>query len=396
MPHLSAAPPRPLWDGFSNPSVLDGLENPSHDLDGLENPSHDLDGLENPSHDLDGLENPSHDLDGLGNPLHNLCGPSKQVIDVSVCIANWNCRELLRACLHSLVNQPQGVRLEVIVVDNASTDGAAEMVALAFPRVRLIRNDDNRGFAVANNQAARLARGRYLFFLNNDTVTPPGALGELVEFLEAHPEVILVGPSLVGPDARPQAAYRNQPSIGAFMHRTWLCRLTGLFRASYRAYRRRPLAPVGPCEVDMLLGAALMIARRRFDELGGWDEAFAFGGEDLDLSWRARQLGAIVHYPRVAVTHVGSASTKENIAFASPRIAAGLVRHFRKSGATARQLLLYKLAVTLDAPVRIIVNSGRYLLRVCLGKRQAAARSWTDVRRAAAFLARGLGPFWKA
>jgi GT2 family glycosyltransferase len=321
---------------------------------------------------------------------------SRQTVDVSVCIANWNCRELLRDCLHSLLGQPQGVRLEVIVVDNASTDGAADMIVREFPQVRVIRNDSNRGFAIASNQAARVACGQHLFFLNNDTVTPPLALAELIDFLEAHPDTIMVGPRLIAPDRRLQTSYRKQPSIAAFAHRTWPGRLTGRFRASYRAYRCRAAAPEWPCEVDMLLGAAMLIERRRFEQLGGWDEGFAFGGEDLDLCWRARQLGRLVHYPRVAIMHVGRASTKCNIGFASPRIAAGLVRHFRKTGATPMQLLLYKLAVTLDAPMQMVFKTWQCLWRLSTGRRRAAAKSWIEVRSAGAFLTRGLTSFWKA
>src|SRR5438067_5860893 len=88
-------------------------------------------------------------------------------IDISVCIVNWNCRELLRGCLESLRRQPAGIRCEIIVVDNGSTDGAADMVEHDFPEALLLRNQANLGFSRANNQAARFARGRYLFFLNN-------------------------------------------------------------------------------------------------------------------------------------------------------------------------------------------------------------------------------------
>src|SRR5579859_7236406 len=113
---------------------------------------------------------------------------TSEPIDVSICIANWNCREVLRACLESLLDYPQGVRLEVIVVDNASTDGAPDMVARDFPEVNLVRNATNRGFAAASNQAAQRANGRYLLFLNKDTLLPSRALSRLVQFARKHPE----------------------------------------------------------------------------------------------------------------------------------------------------------------------------------------------------------------
>src|SRR5271165_627691 len=134
-------------------------------------------------------------------------------VDVSVCIANWNCRELLRASLESLQDQPQGVRLETIVVDNGSSDGAADMVAREFPEVVLVRNPVNRGFSQANNQAAERARGRFLLFLNNDTVVPAGTLHRLVEYLERHPEVGIVGPRLRDGQGRAQVSYRQLPTV---------------------------------------------------------------------------------------------------------------------------------------------------------------------------------------
>ena len=174
----------------------------------------------------------------------------------------------MRGCLESLHDQPQGVRLEIIVVDNASTDGAPEMVDREFPEVMLVKNDANLGFSRANNQAAEKARGRYLFFLNNDTVVPPGTLRRLVDYADRHPEAGMVGPRLRDSQGQFQVSYRQRPTLAALLHRTSLLRWTGLFKLAYRHYRRQGFDPYTVRNVDILMGAAVLLPRDRFFAAG--------------------------------------------------------------------------------------------------------------------------------
>lgn len=320
---------------------------------------------------------------------------AQQAPVVSVCIANWNCREMLRACLRSL-EQDQGVAVEVIVVDNASTDGAADTVASEFPKVRLIRNAVNKGFAIANNQAAAIARGEYLLFLNNDTLVPHETLAKLQAFHEDHPQAILVGPRLREPTGKIQTSFRRQPTIATFLHRTWVLGWTRLFRRNYEAYRRMKLDASQAHSVDVLMGAALMVHRDRFQDLGGWDERFRFGGEDLDLCHRAHTFGEVMYVPQVEIIHYGRVSTRRHASFAATQVAIGFVQYFRKTGASRLGLVVYKLAVTFDAPLRILVRGIQYLTCRLRGKHGKADRCLTEMRALVPFVARGLIPFWRA
>ena len=315
---------------------------------------------------------------------------------VSVCVVNWNCRPLLHACLRSLTSKLQCVRLEVIVVDNGSTDGAAAMVARCFPRVVLIRNDDNAGFARANNQAARLARGRYLFFLNNDTVVPPGALRRLVDYARAHPEIGLLGPRLRDPRGRVQDSCRHRPTVAALLHRTSLLRWTGLFRAAYRRYRARDGAGDAVRPAEVLMGAALLMRRDVFREVGGWDEGYTFGGEDIDLCTRVGRVHPVVHHPGVEIVHHGRASSRRRIDYVYGHTLTGIARSVRKAGGSSAALTLYKLAVTLDAPLQWLRLACQYGWRKARGKASGAERSRVALRGVGAFLLRGLPTFWKA
>lgn len=317
-------------------------------------------------------------------------------VDVSVCIANWNCREHLRACLESLDDHPQGVRLETIVVDNASKDGAADMVAREFPEVLLVRNNTNVGFAQANNQAATLARGRFLFFLNNDTVVPAGALRRLVEYASAHPEVGMIGPRLRDAEGRVQISFRPRPSVIALLHRTTLLRWSRLLRPAYRRYRRQQFDPNTTRRVDVLMGAAVFMPRDVFEEMGAWDESYTFGGEDLDLCARVGRRYAVVYLPRVEIVHHGRVSTRRHLRYASAHIPAGFVRYLRKRGCSPSELLLYKLLLTLDAPVQCLEKGIQYLWRRLRGRRAAAERSRVAMSALAHFFLGGLPAFWKA
>jgi GT2 family glycosyltransferase len=320
--------------------------------------------------------------------------PAEEVIDVSVCIANWNCRDVLRGCLASL--RDQGVSVEVIVIDNASTDGAADMVDREFPEVVLHRNAANVGFARANNQAAELARGRYLFFLNNDTAVPPATLRRLIDYCEAHPGVGMVGPRLRDPAGQPQISYRRRPTLTTFLHRTVVLRWTGLLKGRYRRYRREAFDPDTPRVVEVLMGAAMFLPREVFFTCGAWDEDFAFGGEDIELSTRVARHYHVVYLPSVEVTHYGRLSTRQHIGFASTQMAIGFARYLRKSGCSRAGLLLYKLLVTLDAPLQMLSRGLEYLWRRLRGRREKADKTLLVLRGLAHFLVRGLGPFWKA
>jgi GT2 family glycosyltransferase len=322
--------------------------------------------------------------------------PATGPIDVSVCIANWNCCDLLRICLASLLDSPQGVNVEIIVVDNASTDGAADMVVREFPEVLLHRNSLNAGFARANNQAAARAQGQYLLFLNNDTVVPAGALRRLVDFAQEHPGIGMIGPRLRDGKGRPQVSYRLRPTVATLLHRTSLLRWTGLLRRGYVRYRRQDFDPETTRRVDVLMGAALFLPRQVFQDCGGWDEQYLFGGEDLDLSYQVNRRHPVIYHPAVEITHFGRVSTRQHIGFVSIQMATGFVRYLRKTGCSAHALWIYKLAVLLDAPIQLTDKGLQYLWRRLHRRHDDAEKSLLAFRGLWHFLRHGLVTFLKA
>ncbi|MFA5155648.1 MAG: glycosyltransferase family 2 protein [Patescibacteria group bacterium] len=197
-------------------------------------------------------------------------------MDFSFIIVNYRTAELTVRCLTSILNNCRG-SYEIIVIDNGSNDGSADRLAGEFAeRIRLVRNQENLGFARANNQGAELAGGQYLFFLNSDAFLKTDILRAVGAAFQDDSQVAIVAPRLVGEDGRPQAkAYGPFPSLGYLLYKNLIARQDNDF----------------PRRADWTSGAALAIRREVFRALGGWDENFFLYLEDVDLCWRVRQAG---------------------------------------------------------------------------------------------------------
>ncbi len=241
--------------------------------------------------------------------------------DLGIVIVNYNTRELLRRCLTTLFAS-QGVTFRVCVVDNASTDGSAAMVAREFPDLLLIANEENLGYPAANNLGLRamgFERGqrgeaRYALLLNPDTELPPDALAKMTAFLDAHPEAGIAGPKLVRPDGSLDLACRRafpSPEVSFY-------RLTGLSRLFPRSRRfgryNLTYLPVDEtAEVDSVVGAYMQVRAEAIEQVGLLDESFFMYGEDLDWAFRIKAAGwKVYYYPGVTVLHVKRASSRRS------------------------------------------------------------------------------------
>ncbi len=234
---------------------------------------------------------------------------------LSVLIVNWNTRGHLRACLDSLFRHPSSEPVEVIVVDNASEDGSAEMVANDFPTVRLIASDRNRGYASGNNAAFAVASGEWLLTLNPDTEVPEGALQNAVDALRAVPEFGALAPKLVGPDGRTQRSVRGFPSLTGMVGD--LAGLARLFpRSAFGSYRLPDFDYEREGPAPQPMGTFLLYRREALAEVGDpakpFDESFPIFFNEVDLLFRMNKAGwRCLYTPRVSVLHHGGASTRQ-------------------------------------------------------------------------------------
>jgi GT2 family glycosyltransferase len=235
-------------------------------------------------------------------------------MDLSIVILNYNTRELLRGCLRSLEQADSGGRsIEVLVVDNASSDGSADMVEAEFPSVTSIRSPRNGGFAYGNNLALARCQGDAVLVLNPDALLPRDGIPRLLERLAAHPEAGIIGPKLLRPDGSMHLACRRSFPTPP----TAFYRVSGLSRLFPRSpvFGRYNLTFVDEnqaMEVDSVCGACMLLRREVIDRIGLLDERFFMYGEDLDWCMRARDAGWTVRYePDIVVQHQHGAASRQ-------------------------------------------------------------------------------------
>jgi len=293
---------------------------------------------------------------------------------LTVIVISWNTRDLLARCLAAVGRDGATLALEVIVVDNASSDGSADLVARRFPAARLIRNPDNRGFGRACNQALAVASGDAVLFLNPDAEPCAGALARLVEFLESRRDVGAVGPLLLTAGGEPGLTYGYFPSVATA--------LLPLLRPLARLLRRpsdlhalgvvpAKLPPDAPVrDVDYLSGASLVVRRELLARIGGFDERFFLYFEETDLCRRIHAAGLrVVLLPAARALHLEGGSREKR---GGPAL-----RDYYRS------LNLYLRKHHGDAYVALV----RASLFVALGARYLAAR---------AMLESGLADYYRA
>ncbi len=236
----------------------------------------------------------------------------KALLDLSILIVNYNTREHLRRCLRSLEHFPPHADYEVLVIDNASSDGSAEMVAAEFPACRLLRSSTNDGYGVAINSGMQDANGRLLMFLNPDIEVSEHALDTLIEFAATHPKAGVISPRLIYGDGQPQPSARRFISPGFLLlestrlHLLLPARLRGrLFLGTYFAQDR-------VMEVPWVSGACHLIPRSVWDEVGLLTEETFCGSDDYDYCYRVRQHGYEVWLCATAtMTHYCSVAVRE-------------------------------------------------------------------------------------
>lgn len=282
--------------------------------------------------------------------------------DLSIIIVNWNVSHLLDQCLATIYSAPQGMTYEVIVVDSASSDDSVAMVRSKYPEVKLLAQTENVGFTRGNNLGLEIATGRYLLLLNPDTEVMGDALHDMVQYLDNHPTVGIVGPHTLNTDGSHQSTRRRFPNRNtAIFEGTWM---TGYApKHIHERYYCLDIHDDSVAEVDWVQGSALMARREIYIEIGGLNTDFVMFYEETDWCKRAKASGwQVVYLGTSKIIHHGGQSTdqvgaRKHIYFQSSKI-----RYFRIHDSEVFASFLY-VFLYLSYVSQVFIEGFKLLLR---------------------------------
>lgn len=283
------------------------------------------------------------------------------MIDLSIIILNFNTKELTSDCVSSILKNTEGINYEIILIDNASTDGSVKSLEkLKNSKVKFVKNDQNLGFTKGNNQGVALSKGKYVLFLNSDTLISDNVLGDMVKWMDKNPRVGVSTCALKNKDGSLQATGGFFPTLLSVF--SWMTiqdlpfvdKLIKPFHPmkeksldkNYQFYKKEH-------EFDWVTGAFLLTRREVVDKIGGFDEEYFMYGDDVDFCFRAKEKGWKVYFlPTWSITHYGGASSTREFPLLSeykgikifykkhyPIWKYPIVRLFLKIGALGRMVL---------------------------------------------------------
>jgi GT2 family glycosyltransferase len=256
-------------------------------------------------------------------------------LTVSIVIVSYNIKELLRECLTSVRKYCTDVISEIFVVDNASIDGTISMLKESFPDVHVIANQSNVGFPAANNQAFKLAKGKYIFMLNPDTLFTDNALKKMIDYMDMHPEASLLAPCLLNPDGTIQKSIQPFISMNEIIAETFY--LHKFVKAGKSYFRNKITHPI---VVEALSGAAILFRKELIEQIGALDEEL-FWTEDMEFCYRAYKKGLnAVYFPEAKIIHHIGASGKKNLNVMISNQVLTKINFFKKNHSRAEYIIV--------------------------------------------------------
>lgn len=285
-------------------------------------------------------------------------------MEVSIIIVNWNTCDILRDCVASIYAQAKDIKFEVIVIDNASTDGSVEMVKKDFHQVTLLENAENRGFAAANNQGLAIAKGRYILLLNSDTIVLDNTIAKSISFADLHPKAAVVGCRILNPDMTLQPSCFMFPSLlNMLLSASYLYKLfpgnNFLGRERMTWWDRNDVR-----EVDVVTGCFMLVRREAVEQVGMMDEQFFMYGEETDWCYRFKQAGwKVIFTPVSKIIHLSGQSTIKVRGDMLVQLRLSILKFIRKH----RSWLTHKIACffiamffVVRAPLWVVVSVVRH------------------------------------